>query len=150
MQTPVTFALVFLFAAATGFGTGCSSSSMRIVRCTLGDAQLKVELAETEGQRQRGLMYRNKLGTNRGMIFVYDGEEVRSFWMKNTHIPLSVAFIDESKKIVHITDMQPRTKDSHSSLYPCQYVLEVNKGWFDDHDVEVGALVEFEVPEPEE
>lgn len=139
--------LMLLACSATG---GCSSSSMRTVRCTIGDAQVKVELAETEGQRQRGLMYRNKLRANRGMLFVYDDEQVRSFWMKNTHIPLSVAFIDDGKKIVHIADMQPRTKDSHSSLYPCQYVLEVNKGWFDDNGVEVGAEVEFEIPEAEQ
>ncbi len=144
--TPMLMALVLACAAASG----CSSSSMRVVRCTLGDAQLKVELAQTEGQRQRGLMYRSKLGKNRGMIFIYDDEQVRSFWMKNTNIPLSVAFLDDGKKIVHIADMQPRTQDSHSSLHPCQYVLEVNKGWFDDNGVEVGALVEFEVPEADE
>ncbi len=125
----------------------CSSSGLRTIRCTIGDARLKVELAETEAQQQRGLMYRSKLGRNRGMLFVYDRSEVRSFWMKNTFIPLSIAFIDDDKEIVHITDMLPRTTDSHSSIRPCQYVLEVNRGWFDENDVTVGDVVQFDLPE---
>jgi len=134
-----------------GFGVmGCAQTGLRTTRCKVGDGSLKIELAETAGQQERGLMYRQKLGKNRGMMFIYDREEVRSFWMKNTYIPLSIAFIDADKKIVHITDMAPRDTDSHSSRKPCQYVLEVNKGWFDDHGVEVGDTVDFEVPEKKE
>ncbi len=126
----------------------CSGSGMRTVRCTIGEASLTVELAETDVQKSRGLMYRQKLGKNRGMLFPYASEEVRTFWMKNTYVPLSIAFIDDEKEIVHIADMQPRDLDSTSSIRPCQYVLEVNKGWFEDQGIDVGDRVEFEIPDP--
>jgi uncharacterized protein len=137
-----TLTLIGTLAIATG---GCASSGMRTIRVAIGDASVKAELAETEGQRQRGLMYRQKLGTNRGMLFAYEDEQIRSFWMKNTYVPLSVAFIDDDGSIVHITDMQPRSMDSHSSIRRCRYVLEVNQGWFDEHGVEVGDVAEFEI-----
>lgn len=138
-------ALLIVFGAV-----GCAQTGMRTTRVKVGDGSLKVELAESAGQQERGLMYRQKLGRNRGMLFVYDREEVRSFWMKNTYVPLSIAFIDADQKIVHITSMSPRDTDSHSSRKACQYVLEANKGWFDDHGVEVGDVLDFELPEPEE
>lgn len=131
-------------------GAGCSTSGMRTAPCSFGDATVKVELAETEGQRQRGLMYRDKLKSNRGMLFLYPDEVVRSFWMKNTFVPLSIAFMDADWEIVHITDMQPRSLDSHSSIHRCRYVLEVNRGWFDDHGVESGDVLQCDLPAPEE
>lgn len=140
--------LVLAVVGTAGFG--CAQTGLHTTRLEVGDASLKVELAMTAGQQERGLMYRQKLGRNRGMLFVYDREELRSFWMKNTYVPLSIAFIDADKQIVHITDMSPRDTDSHSSRKPCQYVLEVNRGWFDDHGVEVGDEVSFELPEPDE
>ena len=145
----ITRALPYLvMLVLAGALTACSGSGLRTVRCTLGDASLTVELAETDVQKSRGLMYRQKLGKNRGMLFPYDSQEVRTFWMKNTYVPLSIAFIDDNKKIVHIADMQPRDLDSTSSIRPCQYVLEVNKGWFDEHRIDVGDPVEFEIPDP--
>ena len=141
--------LLFVLAAP-GATAGCAGSGLRTTRLTVGDASLKVELAIDPGDQQRGLMYRKKMGQGRGMLFVYEREELRSFWMKNTYIPLSVAFIDAEREIVHIGDMLPRSLDSHSSLHPCQYVLEVNRGWFDDHGIEVGDRVAFEVPATDE
>jgi len=93
-------------------------------------------------------MYRNKLKSNRGMLFVYPDERIRSFWMKNTFVPLSIAFVDDDWEIVHIADMQPRSLDSHSSVTKCRYVLEVNRGWFDDHGVAAGDVVQCELPAP--
>ncbi len=138
---------VIAMLAMISLGPGCGGSGLETTRLTVGDATLKVELAIDVGDQGRGLMYRKKLGEDRGMLFVYDREEVRSFWMKNTSIPLSIAYIDADKKIVHITDMLPRSLDSHSSIYPCQYALEVNRGWFDEHGVEAGDRVEFDLPE---
>ena len=129
---------------------GCSGSGLRTAQCTVGDATVKVELAETEGQRQRGMMYRKKLKSDRGMLFLYPDELIRSFWMKNTFVPLSIAFMDADWKIVHITDMQPRSLDSHSSIRRCRYVLEVNRGWFDEHGVENGDVLQCDLPAPEE
>jgi len=139
------FGAVFLVLSSTA---ACAGSGMRTARCTVGDATVKVELAETEGQRQRGMMYRKKLGADRGMLFLYPDEAVRSFWMKNTFVPLSVAFMDSDWEIVHITDMQPRSLASHSSLSKCRYVLEVNRGWFDDNGVEAGDVLQCELPAP--
>ncbi len=134
--------------AVVGFlATGCGGSGLQTTRLTVGGASLKVELAIDAGDQARGLMYRKKLGADRGMLFVYEGEEHRSFWMKNTYIPLSIAYIDAEREIVHITDMLPRSMDSHPSLHPCQYALEVNRGWFDENGVVVGDRVEFELPE---
>ncbi len=140
---------VVIVAVLTILAAGCGGASMKTTRLTIGDATLKVELAIDAGDQARGLMYRKKLGTDRGMLFVYEGDELRSFWMKNTTIPLSIAFIDSDLEIVHITDMLPRSLDSHSSLRRCQYALEVNRGWFDEHGVEVGDRVEFELPSEE-
>ncbi len=132
-----------------GLLMGCGGSGLQTTRMTVGNASLKVELAIDSGEQARGLMYRKKLGSNRGMLFVYEDEEHRSFWMKNTYIPLSVAYIDAEREIVHITDMLPRSLDSHPSLQPCQFALEVNRGWFEEQNVEVGDRVEFELPEKE-
>jgi uncharacterized protein len=139
----------FTLVVLGGLLMGCGGSGMHTTRLAVGSASLKVELAIDPGDQARGLMYRKKLGSDRGMLFVYEAEEHRSFWMKNTYIPLSIAYIDADREIVHITDMLPRSLESHPSLQPCQFALEVNRGWFDEHEVDVGDRVEFEIPAKE-
>jgi uncharacterized membrane protein (UPF0127 family) len=99
---------------------------------------LLVELAETERQKQRGLMGRTELGENRGMLFVYDREQQLSFWMRDTLIPLSIAYIDAGGTIVDIQDMEPLDETSHPSAAPAKYALEVNQGFFEAHGIQVG------------
>lgn len=100
------------------------------------------EVARTSEERNRGLMHRESLGENAGMLFVFPEVSIRSFWMQNTYIPLDIAFMDPSFRIVDIQQMEPMTTDSHTSRAPAMYALEVNQGWFDAHGVKVGDLPE--------
>jgi len=103
--------------------------------------ELTVELAITPEEQMVGLMNRDSLGCNDGMLFVFPQEQILSFWMKNTEIPLSIAFIKVNGRIVQIESMKPRSLDSHISHEKAKYALEMNEGWFGNHGVEVGALV---------
>ena len=128
--------------------TGCSGSDsgLPVISIEVDGHTVKAEVAATASSRSRGLMYRRSMGKNRGMLFVYERPEALSFWMKNTYLPLSIAFIDRGGTIVHIEDMQPLTTASHKSPVKVPYALEMNKGWFDDKGVAVGAKVTFELP----
>ena len=102
---------------------------------------LKVELAIEEPQRLQGLMYRKSMGKEDGMLFVFDEPEYHSMWMKNTLIPLSVAFVDRDGVILNIEDMEPKTTDSHTAAGPAVYALETNKGWFAERKLKPGDKV---------
>jgi uncharacterized membrane protein (UPF0127 family) len=104
---------------------------------------LKVEVAFTESEKDMGLMFRDSLPETRGMLFVYEDEEELSFWMKNTHIPLTIAFIDEEGYILEIQDAKPNDETSITSSQPCKYGLEVNRGWFERKGLGVGAQLIF-------
>ena len=107
--------------------------------------KVRVEVADNIFERARGLMYRTALGVNRGMLFVYPKEQRLSFWMKNTPIPLSVAFIDSKRRIIDIQDMKPLDDEppSYVSAEPARYALEVNQGFFGGRGVRVGDRVEL-------
>ena len=104
------------------------------------EVRVRVEIADDVLEQARGLMYRTALAENRGMLFVYPDEEKRSFWMRNTLIPLSIAFMDSEGRIVDIKDMKPLDDDPphYVSAEPARYALEVNKGFFEERGVEVG------------
>jgi uncharacterized membrane protein (UPF0127 family) len=106
--------------------------------------EVEVEIADNDAERQRGLMERTALAENAGMLFVFEREQPLSFWMKNTLIPLSVAYIDSTGRIVDIQDMEPLDETSHPSAEPGQYALEVNQGFFAERGIEVGN--EMEIP----
>ena len=101
---------------------------------------VRVELADDFVEQARGLMHRTALAEDRGMLFVYDEEQERSFYMKYTLIPLSIAFMDSEGRIVDIQDMKPLDDDPphYVSAEPARYALEVNKGFFEDRNIEVG------------
>jgi uncharacterized membrane protein (UPF0127 family) len=96
------------------------------------------EVARTPEERNQGLMYRESLGEDAGMIFIFPDNAVRSFWMQNTYIALDIAFMAPDLRIVDIQQMDPMTTDSHTSRGPAMYALEVNQGWFAAHGVQVG------------
>tara|TARA_R100001510_G_C7625792_1_gene185671 strand:- start:454 stop:864 length:411 start_codon:yes stop_codon:yes gene_type:complete len=107
------------------------------------DKTLKVKLAITPVQQRQGLMNvqgmgPTKLPENEGMLFIYRREEILSFWMKNTTLPLSIAFIDKNYNITEIRDMEPMGMDSIRSAKPARYALEVNRGWFTKNNIKVG------------
>ncbi len=108
----------------------------------VGGVTLTVEVADDPLERSQGLMYRESLPEDRGMLFVYPDEEPRAFWMKNTTIPLSIAFADAEGVIIGIMDMAPddgRTR--YRSSGPAMYALEVNRGWFQRHAVKAGDKI---------
>ncbi|HSG48392.1 MAG TPA: DUF192 domain-containing protein, partial [Longimicrobiales bacterium] len=96
------------------------------------------EVARTEDERAQGLMHREALDPDAGMLFVFPESAVRSFWMQNTYIPLDIAYMDAQFRIVDIQQMEPMTTEPHMSRAPAMYALEVNQGWFRDHGVSVG------------
>ena len=97
------------------------------------------EVARTASEREEGLMYRESLEDGRGMLFVFSDSQIRSFWMRNTLIPLDIAYLDESLKIVDIQGMEPETDDAHPSARPAMFALEVPRGWFGKKGIEVGT-----------
>jgi uncharacterized membrane protein (UPF0127 family) len=108
----------------------------------LGDVRLRVEVEDTPAGRRRGLMYRRKLPRNQGMLFVFEEPDFHAFWMKDTYIPLSIAFVSEEMEIVQIDSMFPRDVLNHR--FPeerVKYAIEVNQGWFYRHGVKVGDRV---------
>ena len=108
---------------------------------------LVIELAATPTARVCGLSQRSELPPDRGMLFIFPDSRPRSFWMKDTYIPLSLAYLDDSGRILSIQDMTPLQVDKHYlSEQPASYALEVNRGWFDRNGIEVGDIVEISLP----
>ena len=108
---------------------------------------LTVELATTPTSRGCGLSQRDDLPQNRGMLFIFSDLRPRNFWMKDTVVPLSIAYLDKSGQIFSIQDMVPlQTDKQYPSLQPAAYALEVNQGWFSRHGIEVGDVVEMKLP----
>ena len=110
---------------------------------SIGDAEFSVEVVDTPETRATGLMYREELPESDGMLFVFEDEEPRAFYMKNTLIPLSIAYIDSSRVIREIYDMEPLDETPIPSRYPAAYALEVNQGAFDRAGVRVGQRIIF-------
>jgi uncharacterized protein len=144
------FAALSLFASASIFlFSGCqqkegeSAFGLRTVELRIADARLTTEIADTPQASENGLMFRDSLPENNGMLFIFDTPRKASFWMRNTKIPLSIAFIDSTGRILEIKSMAPLDE----SIVPSQsdqivYALEVNNGWFDQHRIGPGTKVE--------
>jgi len=130
--------LIFSFSHNGICGNRDHISSIKI-----NDNFLKVEIVSSKEKRALGLQGRDSLPKKQGMLFVFEKQAQVSFWMKDTTIPLSIAFIDESGLIRKIQDMDPLSLKRHSSQFPVKYALEVNQGWFDENGIEVGNKVEF-------
>jgi hypothetical protein len=133
-------------APRTTSASAATTDQLTTIPLHIGDHTLQVELATTSEQRNRGLMFREDLPPNGGMLFVYDWEGYRSFWMKNTPLPLSAAFLDAERRILNIAQMQPFDETNHPSDGPAQYVLEVHQGWFAERGIGPGDVATFQVP----
>ena len=106
--------------------------------------QLKVEVSDTSEKREKGLMFRKYLHESEGMLFVFDSEEQLNFWMKNTLIPLDIAYIDRNGVINEIYHMKPLDVSlTYNSIKPAMFALEVNLGWFSRHKIKTGSKIEF-------
>jgi uncharacterized membrane protein (UPF0127 family) len=100
---------------------------------------IDVQLAMTPGQRATGLMYRREMPQNEGMLFVFEQPSDQCFWMKNTLLPLTAAFVADDGTITNLADMKPQTTNSHCSAKPVRYVLEMNLGWFAKRGIKAGS-----------
>ena len=109
------------------------------VKLSSGLHQIDAQVALTPEQRQIGLMNRKEMPQHEGMIFVFEQATQQCFWMKNTLLPLTAAFIADDGTIVNLADMKPQTLDAHCSAKPVRYVLEMNKGWFEKKGIKAGA-----------
>jgi uncharacterized membrane protein (UPF0127 family) len=129
------FVLVLLLA--------CLPAALRaqlpVVQLSTGMHLIRAEVADNDASRTQGLMHRKSMPPGDGMVFVFDEIAIHCMWMKNTLIPLSVAFIDQSGAIVNIVDMQPHNEQSHCATRPARYALEMNKGWFAERGIKPGA-----------
>jgi uncharacterized protein len=107
-----------------------------------GDHPIDAHVARTPDQRALGLMHRTEMADNEGMLFVCDECAVQSFWMKDTPVALSIAFLADDGTIVHIEDMEPNSLESHLCDHPVRHVLEVPQGWFEARGIEPGMRVQ--------
>jgi uncharacterized protein len=112
------------------------------IQLAAGMHLIKAEVAQTPRQQEIGLMWRTQMGVNEGMLFVFQRAGQQCFWMKNTLIPLSVAFVADDGRIVNLDEMQPQTENPHCSTEPVRFVLEMNKGWFAKRGIKAGAKLE--------
>jgi uncharacterized membrane protein (UPF0127 family) len=141
----MTFIKLFLAAAALTIGmlqpAAAQEGPQRLpaIRLTAGFHLIEAELAQTPQQRQIGLMNRPSLPPNGGMLFAFEVPAQQCFWMKNTLLPLSIAFLAEDGTIVNIEDMQPQSLASHCSKQPVRYALEMSQGWFAKRGIKPGA-----------
>ena len=109
------------------------------IKISAGMHQIDTQLAMNPEQRQIGLMNRPSMPNHEGMLFVFDEAGVQCFWMKNTLLPLTAAFVADDGTIVNLEDMKPQTLASHCSKKPVRYVLEMNQGWFDKRGIKAGS-----------
>jgi uncharacterized protein len=120
---------------------GKPNAGLPVVTLTIGDVRLRAEVASTPSQREIGLMHRFSLQPDHGMLFVFEQPQPLGFWMKNTYIPLSIAYIAADGTILNIESMAPHDERSHWSRGPAVYALEMKQGWFRDKRIEPGAKV---------
>ncbi|MGE8320154.1 MAG: DUF192 domain-containing protein [Comamonas sp.] len=112
---------------------------LRRTEITAGMFRIHAQVAQTPQQREIGLMHRKEMPASEGMLFVFEQPGVQCFWMKNTLLPLTAAFVADDGTIVNLADMQPMTENPHCSAKPVRYVLEMNQGWFAQKGVKAGA-----------
>ena len=110
-------------------------------RLTAGFHLINAEVASTQEQRAIGLMHRPTMPANDGMLFVFERPGQQCFWMKNTLLPLSIAFLDDDGTVVNIEEMKPQSLDSHCSAKPVRFALEMNQGWFSKRAIKPGAKI---------
>ncbi len=109
------------------------------VTLSAGMHLIQAQVAATPEQRAIGLMFRKEMPTGEGMLFVFERPEAQCFWMQNTWLPLTAAFIADDGTIVNLADMQPQTTKSHCSTRPVRFVLEMNRGWFAKRGLKAGS-----------
>jgi len=130
--------LLAIVLAAASIPAVALAQPLPEVQLSAGMHLIRAEVAADFSTRSRGLMHRKSMDTNAGMLFVFDEASAHCMWMKNTLIPLSVAFLDERGSIINIADMEPHSEQSHCASRPARYALEMNRGWFAARGIKPG------------
>mgnify|MGYP001610245972 CR=1 FL=1 len=131
-----------LFAAVVGALIAFPAFGRQpFVELNAGIHRIEAEVANTQDARMLGLMHRKSMAAHRGMLFVYDVPSPQCMWMRNTLIPLSVAFLDEQGRIINVEEMQPRTESNHCAARPAKFSLEMNAGWFRQRGLKAGDAI---------
>ncbi|MEO6363114.1 MAG: DUF192 domain-containing protein [Caldimonas sp.] len=134
--------MALLLAGAAGAQD--QPQKLSTIRLGAGIHNIVAELAQTSQEREVGLMFRRSMGPNEGMLFAFEREGQQCFWMKNTLIPLAIAFVAVDGRIVNIDSMKPQTLEGHCSTEPVRFVLEMNEGWFARRGIKPGARLRGE------
>jgi len=136
------FAIGLLGLAVALVNTGHAQNSPQLelprVKLSAGMHLIDAQVAATPDQRSTGLMFRREMPPSEGMLFVFEQASVQCFWMKNTPLPLTAAFVADDGRIVNLADMKPQSTDSHCSTRPVRFVLEMNQGWFAKKGIQAG------------
>lgn len=138
MKKTVVLAAALLSLAALAQDAGEPQTGLPRVRLQAGMHLIDAQVATTEQERETGLMFRREMPQQEGMLFVFEQPARQCFWMKNTVLPLSVAFVADDGTIVNVDEMKAQTLDSHCSVQPVRYVLEMNQGWFARKGIRAG------------
>ncbi len=118
-----------------------AQAALPTITLRAGMFSIQAEVARSPAERAQGLMFRTKMDTHAGMLFIFEAATEQCFWMKNTPLPLSIAFLADDGAIVNIADMAPQTETSHCSVKPVRYALEMNQGWFDKRGIKAGQRI---------
>jgi len=132
-------AIFFSLAASVALAQGAPQLDLPRTKLSAGMYLIDTQVATTATQRATGLMFRTSMPPGEGMLFVFDTPAEQCFWMKNTLLPLTAAFVADDGTIVNLVDMKPQSTDSHCSQKPVRYVLEMNQGWFEKKGIKAGA-----------
>lgn len=137
----IAVALLGMTAVLTNSSHAQNAPQMDLPRVKLsaGMHLIDAQVAATQDQRSIGLMFRREMPQSEGMLFAFEQASVQCFWMKNTLLPLTAAFVANDGTIVNLADMKPQTTDSHCSKQPVRYVLEMNQGWFGKRGIKAGS-----------
>ena len=144
LTSPARLILIFALLGpwgAAACGPSVPGAELPIETLVVGNARITAELAATRADRAKGLMFREELPEEHGMLFLYPDEHLLRFWMKNTPRPLSIAFADAGGRIVHIADLEPFSEQIVTSRRPARYALEMNRGWFQRNGVFEGDVI---------
>lgn len=146
-SAPVSALSAALTAAALTLGASAFAQTgpqppLPTTQLSAGIHIIRAEVANSDATRRDGLMFRKELPGNDGMLFVFEQPDVQCFWMRNTLLPLSIAFIADDGTIVNIDDMAPQTEDPHCAKKPVRYALEMAQGWFDQHGIKAGRKID--------
>jgi uncharacterized membrane protein (UPF0127 family) len=133
------FTLVLTSCAVWVMAQDLPQTNLPRIKLQAGMYQIDTQLAQTPDQRSMGLMFRKEMPQHEGMLFVFEQPATQCFWMKNTFLPLTAAFVADDGTIVNLVDMKPQTTDSHCSEKPVRFVLEMNQGWFAKKGLKAGS-----------